>query len=71
MSFMAGMIHQEYWIIDHASDNSWIIMGTPGGNYVWLFSRRPALPAASLAAAVARAGALGYSPSHLVYPSQA
>jgi apolipoprotein D and lipocalin family protein len=46
-------------------------MGTPGGNYVWLFSRRPALPAASLAAAVARAGALGYSPSHLVYPSQA
>ncbi len=71
LSYLGGLIHQDYWILDHADDNSWLLMGTPGGNYVWLLSRRPALPNATLAAAVGRAGALGYPPSRLIYPTQA
>ncbi len=71
MSFFGGLVHQEYWILDHADDDSWALMGTPGGNYVWLLSRRPAMPPASLAAALARAESLGYTPSRLMYPAQA
>ena len=71
MSFLGGMVHQEYWIIDHADDNSWAVMGTPGGNYVWLLSRRPAPPPAVMATALARVAALGYAPARLIFPSQA
>jgi apolipoprotein D and lipocalin family protein len=70
MSFLGGMVHQEYWILDHADDNGWALMGTPGGNYVWLLSRRPSLPPRTLNAAMARLTALGYQTSRLVYPSQ-
>jgi apolipoprotein D and lipocalin family protein len=71
MSFLGGLVHQEYWILDHADDNSWAVMATPGGNYVWLLSRRPSLPPLVQAAALARVGALGYAPSSLVFPVQA
>jgi apolipoprotein D and lipocalin family protein len=70
MSFLGGIVRQEYWIIDHADDNSWAIMGTPGGNYVWLLSRKPSLPAPVLAGALSRMDALGYPRGHLVYPAQ-
>jgi apolipoprotein D and lipocalin family protein len=71
MAFFGGLIHQEYWILDHADDDSWAVMATPGGNYVWLLSRRPVLAPAVQAAALARVAALGYSPAHLVFPAQA
>ena len=64
LSYLGGLVHQDYWILDHADDNSWLLMATPGGNYVWLLSRRPALPAP------ARAGALGYPASRLIYSDQ-
>jgi len=70
MSFLGGMIHQEYWIIDHADDNSWAVMGTPGGNYVWLLSRRPVLAPPVLSSAMNRIAALGYTPSRLIFPAQ-
>jgi apolipoprotein D and lipocalin family protein len=70
MSFFGGLIHQEYWILDHADDDSWAVMATPGGNYVWLLSRRPSLPPKVQAAALARVGALGYAPSRLIFPAQ-
>jgi len=70
MAFFGGLVHQEYWILDHADDNSWAVMATPGGNYVWLLSRRPSLPPNVQAAALARVGALGYAPSRLVFPAQ-
>jgi apolipoprotein D and lipocalin family protein len=70
MSFFGGLIRQEYWILDHADDGSWAVMATPGGNYVWLLSRRPSLPPSVQAAALARVSALGYAPSRLVFPAQ-
>jgi apolipoprotein D and lipocalin family protein len=70
MAFFGGLVHQEYWILDHADDNSWAVMATPGGNYVWLLSRRPSLPPSVQAAALARVGALGYAPSRLIFPAQ-
>lgn len=60
MSFLGGLKKQEYWVLDRADDQSWAIMGTPGGHYVWLLSRRPVMAAADRAAALLRVRALGY-----------
>ena len=70
MSFFGGVISQEYWILDRADDFSWVIMATPGGHYVWLLSRRPALDATSRAQALARIAALGYDTRRLAFPQQ-
>jgi len=66
MGFFGGLVTQEYWILDHADDDqSWALMATPGGHYLWLLSRSPALKASAKSAAVARIAALGYDASHL------
>ena len=65
MSFLGGLIKQEYWVLDHAPDNSWAVMATPGGHYLWLLSRTPALTGAPRAAAVAAIRSLGYDVSRL------
>lgn len=70
MSFFGGIRKQEYWVLDIAGDGAWAIMATPGGNYVWLLSRKSAMPAASQAAAVARIRALGYH-QKLEFPAPA
>ena len=69
MTFLGGLKKQEYWVLDSAGDGSWAIMATPGGNYVWLLSRRPVMSEAAKAAAVARIRALGYA-QKLEFPAQ-
>lgn len=69
MVFLGGVKTQEYWVLDTAPDGAWAIMGTPGGNYVWLLSRRAVLPEATRAAAVGRIRALGYGQT-LEFPAQ-
>ncbi len=69
MSFLGGLRKQEYWVLDCADDHGWAIMATPGGHYVWLIARKPSMPAAEKAAALARVKALGYD--HLEFPEQA
>lgn len=61
MSFLGGLKKQEYWVLDRADDQSWAIMATPGGNYVWLLSRQPDMPSDVRAAALSRVRALGYA----------
>ena len=70
MSFFGGVKKQEYWVLDAAGDGAWAIMATPGGNYIWLLSRKATMPAAAQAAAVARIRALGYRQT-LEYPAPA
>jgi apolipoprotein D and lipocalin family protein len=65
VSFLGGLIRQEYWVLDHAPDQSWALMATPGGNYLWLLARTPALTATAHAAACARIRALGYDLARL------
>lgn len=62
----AGFIgaSQEFWVLDRADDYSWAILGTPGGNYFWLWTRS-ANPA-NRAALLARVRALGYNTSNAV-----
>jgi apolipoprotein D and lipocalin family protein len=70
LSFLGGVRKQEYWVIDTAPDGGWALMATPGGNYIWLLSRKAVMPAAAKAAAIARIRALGYGQT-LEFPAQA
>lgn len=57
-------VSQEFWVLDHADDYSWAILGTPGGNYFWLWTR--SADPANRAALLARVRALGYNTSNAV-----
>ena len=70
LSFFGGVVNQEYWILDHRTDQGWLIMGTPGGNYVWLMSKAPQLAASARSQALARIRQLGYDVSKLEFPEQ-
>lgn len=65
-----GFITQEYWILDHADDDSWAIFATPGGNYVWLWSRHPTMDPSERAQALNRIRVLGYNTARLEFPQQ-
>lgn len=67
LSFFGGFITQEYLIVDRADDNSWAIMATPAGHYVWLLSRRPKLDPGPRSTALASMQAMGFDMSKLVY----
>lgn len=69
MSFLGGIKKQEYWVLDTAPDGAWALMATPGGNYIWLLSRKAVMSEASKASAVARIRALGYG-QKLEFPAQ-
>jgi apolipoprotein D and lipocalin family protein len=71
MSFFGGMLSQEYWVIDHRPEQGWLILGTPGGNYLWLMSQRPTLSQAVRAEALARVKQLGYDIGRLEFPQPA
>ncbi len=66
-----GLAKQEYWVLDCSGDGAWAIMATPGGNYVWLLSRRPVMSQAEEAQALGRIRSLGYDVSRLELPRQA
>ena len=70
LAMLGGLITQQYWILDHAADDAWLIMVTPGDHYVWLMSRQPVLAPAVRAAALARIQQFGFDLSHLVFPAQ-
>lgn len=55
---------QEFWVLDRAEDYSWAILGTPGGNYFWLWTRS-ASPS-NRADLMRRVRALGYDTSSAV-----
>lgn len=68
MKVLGGLINQDYWLLDRAQDYSWLIMGTPKGNFISISTKTPDPSPALKAEAVARAKALGYDTSQLIYP---
>lgn len=58
VSFFGPFYFGDYWVLDHADDYSWSIVGEPSGKYLWILTRqaRPANGEALLT----RAAALGY-----------
>ena len=70
LGMLGGLISREYWILDHAGDNGWLIMTTSDGRYVWLMSRQPVIPASVKAAAIGRMQQLGLNLTKLAFPQQ-
>lgn len=61
------LVFKDYWVLDRADDYSWALIGEGTGRYLWLFSRQAAAPAAERETMAARARALGYDTSKLIY----
>ena len=62
-----GPFWGDYWVLDHAEDYRWSIVGEPSGRYLWLLHRDANPPAAERDALVRRAAALGYDTNLLRY----
>jgi len=71
LSMMGGLLAQQYWILDHAQDDNWLIMTTPNDHYVWILARTPVLSPAAKAAAMSRLQSLGLDVSRLAFQQQA
>ena len=70
LGMLGGLISQQYWILDHADNDHWLIMSTANQRYVWLMSRVPVLSVGERAQAMARLQQLGFSLAHLAFPQQ-
>ncbi len=68
MSFFGGLVSKEYWVLDQRPDQGWLILATHDGEYLWLMSSKPSLPAAIRDVAVQRIKQLGYDTARLEFP---
>lgn len=55
----------DYWVLDHARDYGWSIVGEPSGKYLWILSRTPKLDERAYQSLVNRVAAMGYNTSIL------
>lgn len=65
---LAGLLSQEYWVLDIADDRTWAILATPGGNYVWLLARRPQIEAPLKERLLEQIGTMGYDLRKIEHP---
>jgi len=65
VSFFGPFYVGDYWVLDHADDYSWSIVGEPSGRYLWILSREARPPAETRQALRNRVQALGYDLSLL------
>lgn len=65
VSFFGPLFLGDYWVLDHADDYSWSIVGEPSGRYLWLLTRAEHPDAAQAKALEDRAQSLGYDLSLL------
>jgi apolipoprotein D and lipocalin family protein len=64
VSFFGPFYVGDYWVLDHADDYSWSIVGEGSGRYLWLLTRERPTPA-QLSALTDRARAMGYDTAML------
>lgn len=50
----------DYWVLDHAPDYRWSIVGEPSGRYLWILAREPKLKAREITMLRNRVAELGY-----------
>jgi apolipoprotein D and lipocalin family protein len=55
-----------YWVIDLADDYSYVVVGEPGREYLWILARAPQMSDGVYARIVAKLPALGFDPAKLV-----
>jgi apolipoprotein D and lipocalin family protein len=59
-------ISADYWVLDHAEDYSWSIVGEPSGRYLWILTRRKHIADKRWDDLVNRTEDLGYDTSGLL-----
>lgn len=57
-----GPFFGDYWVLDHAEDYSWSIVGEPSGRYLWILTREANPDSATRDLLKARLKTLGYDP---------
>jgi apolipoprotein D and lipocalin family protein len=60
VSFFGPFYFADYWVLDHAEDYTWSIVGEPSGRYLWILHRDPTPGDAEWTALIGRARALGF-----------
>lgn len=65
-----GPFEGDYWVLDHADDYSWSIVGEPTGRYLWILARQPKPESALVDDLIGRARTMGYDTSMLVRTAQ-
>jgi apolipoprotein D and lipocalin family protein len=60
VSFFGPFYVGNYWVLDHADDYSWSIVGEPSGRYLWILTRAPRPAAEQRTELIDRARRLGY-----------
>lgn len=61
-----GPFYGDYWILNHADDYSWAIVGEPSGRYLWLLARTATPPESIVTDLIGRTRAMGYDTSMLI-----
>jgi apolipoprotein D and lipocalin family protein len=60
-----GPFFGDYWVLDHADDYSWAIVGEGSGRFLWILAREPTPGNSEVAALIERTRAMGYDTSML------
>ena len=61
-----GPLYGDYWVLDHADDYSWSIVGEPSGRYLWILARKATPGEAEVKELIRRVESLGYDSSMLI-----
>ena len=65
-----GPFYGAYWVLDHADDYSWSIVGEPSGRYLWILAREPRPSGAKVDQLIERVRNFGYDTSMLLRTKQ-
>lgn len=60
-----GPFYGDYWVLDHAADYSWSIVGEPSGRYLWILTRTAKPSDQTRKMLVNKVRSLGYDVSRL------
>jgi apolipoprotein D and lipocalin family protein len=66
-----GPFWSKYWVIEHADDYSWAIVGEPEGRFLWLLTRAETIAPEDRIIFEARIRALGYRPDDMEWATPA
>jgi apolipoprotein D and lipocalin family protein len=61
VSFFGLFYVGDYWVLDHADDYTWSIVGEPSGRYLWILTREAKPSAEQRTTLIERARKLGYN----------
>lgn len=65
-----GPFYGDYWVLDHAGDYSWAVVGEPSGRYLWILAREATPTEGVVQALRQRVRVMGYDTSMLIRTKQ-